>query len=52
LHQTAWWCDIDWLRGNVNVERGIVNQVVDNVKTDNSRKLMTIVPELLAVLAS
>lgn len=45
------WQDIDWLRGRLRVERGIVNQIVDDVKTENSRKFMTIVPELLAVLA-
>jgi integrase len=46
------WRDIDWLRGKLNVEKGIVNQVVDDVKTDNSRKFMTVVPELLAVLTN
>ena len=35
------WRDIDWLGGKLNVERGIVNQVVDDVKTDNSKKFMT-----------
>jgi integrase len=33
-----------------NVERGIVNQIVDTVKTDGSRKWMTLDQELLAVL--
>lgn len=44
------WCDVDWLNGKVNVERGIVNQIVDNVKTDGSRRLMTLDQDLLAVL--
>ena len=44
------WSDIDWLNGKLNVERGIVNQIVDDVKTDGSRRLMTLDKELLAVL--
>jgi integrase len=44
------WCDVDWLNGKVNVERGIVNQIVDNVKTDGSRRLMTLDQDLLVVL--
>lgn len=43
---------IDWLRGKLSVERGIVSQVVDEVKTDKSRKFMTVVPQLLAVLTN
>jgi integrase len=27
------WSDVDWLSGKLNVERGIVNQIVDDVKT-------------------
>ena len=46
------WHDMDWLQSRLNLQRGIVNQVVDDVKTDNSRKFMTVVPELLAVLGS
>jgi integrase len=44
------WRDVDWLSGKLNVERGIVNQIVDDVKTDGSRKMMTIDRELLATL--
>ncbi|HEY7097401.1 MAG TPA: site-specific integrase [Terriglobales bacterium] len=44
------WGDVDWRNSKLNVERGIVNQMVDDVKTDGSRKLMTLVSELLAIL--
>jgi integrase len=36
--------------GELNVERGIVNQIVDDVKTDGSRRLMTVDHELIAIL--
>ena len=44
------WRDVDWLKGRLTVERGIVRQIVDEVKTENSDTAMTIAPELLAVL--
>jgi integrase len=44
------WFDVDWLNSKLNVERGIVNQIVDDVKTDGSRRLMALDQELLAVL--
>jgi integrase len=44
------WRDIDWLRGRLTVERGIVRQIVDEVKTENSDTAMNIAPELLDVL--
>ena len=44
------WADVDWLNGRLRVERGIVQQVVDDVKTDDSRKTLTIASELLDVL--
>jgi integrase len=44
------WLDVDWLNGKLNVERGIVNQIVDDVKTDGSRKRMTLDHELLTIL--
>ena len=44
------WSDVDWLNGALRVERGIVQQVVDDVKTDDSRKTLTIAKELLDVL--
>jgi integrase len=42
--------DVDWLNGTLRVERGIVQQIVDDVKTEDSRKTLTIANELLAVL--
>lgn len=44
------WRDVDWLGAKLNVERGIVKQIVDDVKTDSSRKSLTIDKELLEVL--
>jgi integrase len=41
------WSDIDWQKGLLRVERGIVGQTVDDVKTDSSRKTLTIAAELL-----
>ena len=44
------WSDVDWLNGKLRVERGIVCQHVDDVKTAESRKLMPIDVCLLNVL--
>jgi len=44
------WSDVDWLDGKLLVERGIVCQQVDDVKTAESRKKMTIDRELLTDL--
>lgn len=44
------WSDVDWLGSKLRVERGIVCQNVDDVKTAESHKLLTIDRELLAVL--
>ena len=44
------WADVNWLDGTLRVERGIVQQVVDDVKTDDSRKTLTISEDLLAML--
>jgi integrase len=44
------WSDVDWLNGTLRVERGIVEQKVGDVKTDGSRKSLTIANELLACL--
>jgi integrase len=44
------WADVNWLDGTLRVERGIVQQVVDDVKTDDSRKTLTISADLLGVL--
>ena len=44
------WRDVDWLNAKLNVERGIVKQIVDDVKTDSSRKSLAIDKELLEIL--
>jgi integrase len=44
------WSDVDWLNNKLLVERGIVCQHVDDVKTSESRKQLLIAGELLAAL--
>lgn len=44
------WSDVDWLDGKLCVERGIVCQQVDEVKTVESRRQMSVDACLLAVL--
>jgi integrase len=41
------WSDVDWLNGLLRVERGIVEQKVDDVKTAESRKSLVIDNDLL-----
>ena len=44
------WSDVDWLNSKLRVERGIVCQQVDDVKSEESRKQLTIDRELLTAL--
>lgn len=44
------WRDVDWFNGKLRIERAIVMQNLDEVKTTASRKHMAIAPELLEVL--
>lgn len=44
------WSDVDWLNGKLLVERGIVSQEVEDVKTPESGKNLEIDRELLAAL--
>ena len=44
------WSDVDWLNSMLSVERGIVHQVVDDVKTPESQRSMCIDGEMLEVL--
>jgi integrase len=44
------WSDVDRLNHTLNIERRIVAQVVDEVKTDGSRRTMPFAPELLEML--
>ena len=46
------WSDVDWLNGKLLVERGIVCQNVDDVKTDGSRKQMVIAGAIVTALQS
>jgi integrase len=44
------WSDVDWLNCTLRVERGIVHQIVDDVKTPESQRVMHVEPEMLEVL--
>ncbi len=44
------WKDVDWMGLTINVEHGIVNQHLDCVKTEGSRKTMNLDPGVLYVL--
>lgn len=44
------WRDVDWLNGRLRVERGIVRQTVDDVKTDSSRRSLIVDSELLGLI--
>ncbi|HEY4052743.1 MAG TPA: site-specific integrase [Terriglobales bacterium] len=46
------WHDVDWLGAKLRVERGIVRQKVDDVKTVYSSRTMAIDTEMLAVFKS
>jgi integrase len=46
------WKDVDWIGSKLNVEHGIVNQHLDAVKTEGSRKTRNLDPALLSVLSS
>lgn len=41
------WADVDWLNAKLKIQRSIVEQHVDDVKTDESRKSLDIADELL-----
>jgi integrase len=44
------WSDVDWLGSGLSVKRGIVEQNVDEVKTEGSAKTFLLAGELLARL--
>lgn len=46
------WKDVDWVGSKLKVEHGIVNQHLDSVKTEGSRKTMSLDPGLLSVLSA
>jgi integrase len=44
------WADVDWLQLRLNIDRSIVNQTVEDVKTIESRRNMPLDPSLMDVL--
>jgi integrase len=46
------WSDLDWLKGELRIERSIVEQHLDDVKTDDSRRSLTVASELIQRLHS
>lgn len=44
------WSDVDWLGKTLRIERGMVKQIVDDVKSAYSARTMAIADELLDVL--
>lgn len=44
------WSDVDWLNERLHIERGIVHQKVDDVKTPESQRAMHTDAEMLDVL--
>jgi len=46
------WDDVDFLDAKLHIQRAIVMQNVDDMKTVASRRSMTIAPELLAVFTA
>ncbi len=41
------WADVDWTTGRLSVRRAIVNQVVDDVKTEGSARALNLAPEMV-----
>jgi integrase len=44
------WADVDWLGSRLSIRRGIVAQVVDDVKTEGSAKTIGLAADLLSRL--
>jgi integrase len=44
------WGDVDWLNGKLSVERGIVRQRIDDVKTETSQEAITVSKTMLGTL--
>lgn len=44
------WVDVDWLSLRLSIDRSIVNQNVEDVKTIESRRNMPLDPSLIDVL--
>jgi integrase len=46
------WADVDWLGSKLSIRRGIVEQIVDEVKTEGSAKTFLLAGDLLKRLKS
>jgi len=46
------WADVDWLGSRLSIKRGIVEQVVDDVKTEGSARTFALASDALARLKS
>jgi integrase len=44
------WNDVDWLQKTISIERGVVKQICDSVKSDYSARSMAVADELMDVL--
>ena len=44
------WSDVDWLNGKLNVQRGIVRQHIDDVKSETSHKTVTVTGIMIEAL--
>jgi hypothetical protein len=44
------WADVDWLNGKLSVQRGIVRQQVDDVKTETSHKAIIVTQTMIEAL--
>jgi integrase len=44
------WKDVDWLNKTINIERGVVKQIVDDVKSAHSARTMAAADDILNVL--
>jgi len=44
------WSDVDWLNGKLSIQRGMVRQRVDEVKTEASHKAITITQTMIEAL--
>jgi integrase len=44
------WSDVDWLNGKLSVQRGIVRQRLDDVKTETSHRAITVTQTMIEAL--
>ncbi len=44
------WSDVDWLEGKLSIQRGIVRQRIDDVKTETSHEAITVSQTMLDTL--